>query len=98
LTSIESTKVEGLIKFFEKQAKGCAPLPALQDLPNFKSSALFADGIGQRLLNANQYSLALFLRMYIQERFSGYKETIGLRFKDEKEEPKCSNWSVKNDF
>jgi len=32
--------------------------------------------------------------MYIQERFSAFKETIGQRFKDEKAE----NWSVKNDF
>lgn len=36
--------------------------------------------------------------MYIQERFAGYKEAIGHRFKDEAKEPRCGNWSVKNDF
>jgi len=36
--------------------------------------------------------------MYVQEKFSKYKETVEQRFIDEETEPKCADWNVKNDF
>jgi len=65
LNKEETKEVSGLIRFFEDEKKGCKEFPKLQELENFKQSAIYIDTNGAKLRMTNEYSIALFLRMYI---------------------------------
>ena len=50
--------------------------PEMEDMPNFKESAIYKDEFGQALLTENSYSSALYMRIFAHEVFSHFKETI----------------------
>lgn len=69
--------------------------PEMEDMANFKESAIYKDEFGQALLNENTYSSALYMRIFAHEVFSNFKETIQNHFDNDS---KSSRWVLRFDF
>jgi len=67
----------------------------MEDMANFKESAIYKDEFGQALLHENTYSSALYMRIFAHEVFSNFKETIQNHFDNDK---KSSRWVLRFDF
>lgn len=91
----EINEINNLTKKILLEKKNIGDTQAkLRELDGFKNAAMCQDENGKRLLNTNQYSSALFLRMYTHENFSKFKEALQTNFN----EPKFKNWNIRNDF
>lgn len=69
--------------------------PEMEDMPNFKESAIYKDEFGQALLHENTYSSALYMRIFAHEVFSNFKETVQNYFDNDS---KTSRWVLRFDF
>ena len=67
----------------------------MEDMVNFKESAIYKDEFGQALLNENVYSSALYMRIFAHEVFSNFKETIQNHFDSDN---RSSAWVLRFDF
>ena len=85
-----------MVTFFATEAKNAEKhdYPELEELDNFKSSSLYNDPVGKELLTGNEFSAALYLRMFAHEKFSIFKETMAKQFADKKD----NGWTIRNDF
>ena len=89
-------QINKLVGFFATEAKNADKhdYPELEELDNFKTSSLYNDPIGSSLLQGDEFSASLFLRMFAHEKFSSFKESMAKRFADKKDK----GWTIRNDF
>lgn len=59
----------------------------MEDLERFRDSAVYNTQHGKKLLTDNQYSSALYMRLYAHEVFTTFKEAVLNHFSGTK--PKC---------